>query len=369
VRISGGGRCNVTHNCTDIESLLKNYPRGSKELRQVFSRFAVTDTIEWFTRNGVKLKTEGDGRMFPVTDSSQTIIDCLLDLAKKHNIKIRTGCEVFSIHKKEDGFELKTTAGLIHCQFVVCAIGGHPKKGTYDLVANLGHTIVTPIPSLFTFNMPSEKIRKELQGVVAPEAEVSVQGTKLKYRGPVLITHWGLSGPAVLKLSAFAAELFYEKNYDGEIKVNWTGKSLEENSELIKNLKEQKARSFPRNTNPEGIPSRLWNFFCDEAGLGSTTTWAETGKKEIIKLVELVYSGRYKMEGKTTFKEEFVTCGGVHLKQVDFRTMESRIVSGLYFCGEALNIDAITGGFNFQAAWSTAFVCASAIHTKSSHNS
>ncbi len=361
VRISGGGRCNVTHNCFNNSELIKNYPRGEKELRQVFARFSVKDTIEWFRKEGVLLKTENDGRMFPVTDSSQTIIDLFLELAKKLNIRVQLQTEVFAVSKTENNFQLKTSQGLLQCNKVICSSGGFPKAGAYDFIKNTGHSIVEPLPSLFTFNLPDEEIKKELQGVAVPEARISIAGSKLRYAGPVLITHWGLSGPAVLKLSAFAAELFFRSGYEAQIIVNWLNKDQEEISSMLEQVQQEKKNSLPRNTPLPGMPARLWEFLCTEAELIEGRSWAETGKKQVHKLMNLLYASNYKMKGKSTFKEEFVTCGGVNLKEVDFRTMESKMVPGLFFCGEVLNIDAITGGFNFQAAWSTAFVCAGSV--------
>jgi predicted Rossmann fold flavoprotein len=362
VRISGGGRCNVTHSCFENTELVKNYPRGNKELLQVFSRFDVKDTVNWFKQQSVTLKTEEDGRMFPVSDNSQTIIDCFLGLTERLNIAVKTGCEVHAIRKDGSHFALKTSSGNLVADSVICAIGGHPKSGAYDAIKNLGHTIDSPIPSLFTFNLPGESIKKELQGISVKNAHVQIKDTKLNYHGPVLITHWGLSGPAVLKLSAFAAREFFDLGYTATILVNWAFPLNRNEAELsIKQLQKEKPKASPY-TNPLfNLPKRLWEFLCQTSGIDHARPWAELPNKLLFKLAENTCNGIFKMEGKTTFKEEFVTCGGINLKEIDFKTMQSKIVPGLYFCGEVMNIDGITGGFNFQSAWSTAWLCSQSI--------
>ena len=362
VKVSGGGRCNVTHHCFDNSELIKNYPRGTKELRQVFSRFSVQNTIDWFKQQGIILKTEEDGRMFPYSNDSQTIIDCFLDLAKKLNIKIITQCEVFSIQKSDAVFLLKTNKETFKTDTVICALGGHNKSASYDVLKNLGHTIDQPIPSLFTFNLPNETIKKELQGISVKNAQVFIEGTKLNYNGPVLITHWGLSGPAVLKLSAFAAKDFFDLNYLAKIRVNWVyPEKLNIVLEDLKQIQKEKHKAFPYSNSAFDLPKRLWEFLCEQAEIPSNKPWAEISNKHLTKLAENLVNSSFKMEGKTTFKEEFVTCGGVNLKEIDFKTMQSKLVPNLYFCGEVMNVDGITGGFNFQSAWSTAWVCALSI--------
>jgi predicted Rossmann fold flavoprotein len=361
VLVSGGGRCNVTHSCFDIKQLVKNYPRGEKELMQVFSRFAVEDTIKWFKEQGVELKTEEDGRMFPLSNKSETIANCFLHLSKELSIEIITQCEVQHIQKRES-FEIKTSKGNFEADTVVCSMGGNNKLEGYKLIKDLGHNIISPIPSLFTINLPGEDIKKELQGVAVKEATVSIEKTKFNYTGPVLVTHWGLSGPAVLKLSAFAAPHFFETHYKNNILINWTG-HLKLN-EILEHLSDQKINS-PRsliNKSPQfELPKRLWEFLADKAGILPDTNWSNLSKQHLNKLAEHLYRDVYKMEGKTTFKEEFVTAGGIDLKEINFKTMESKLVNGLFFCGEVLNIDGITGGFNFQSAWSTAYICASSL--------
>jgi len=362
VKVSGGGRCNVTNHTLENSELVKNYPRGSKELVQVFARFSVRNTIHWFKEQGVILKTEEDGRMFPYSNDSQTIIDCFLNLSQKLQIKIITQCEVFSINKNENSFTLKTNKEIFTADSIICAFGGHNKSGAYDLLKNMGHTIDAPIPSLFTINLPKEEIKKELQGISVKQAQVSIEGTKLNYVGPVLVTHWGLSGPAVLKLSAFAAKEFFDKNYVAGIHVNWVY-PLKNHETLIelKRLQKEKHKALPYSNAGFELPKRLWEFLCEQAEISNIKPWAEISNKQLTKLAELCSHSNYKMEGKTTFKEEFVTCGGVNLKEIDFKTMQSKKVPDLYFCGEVMNIDGITGGFNFQSAWSTAWICSQSI--------
>lgn len=361
VLVSGGGRCNVTHHCFDLKQLVKNYPRGEKELMQVFSRFAVEDTIKWFKEQGVELRTEADGRMFPVSNSSETIANCFLGLAKKLKIQIITQCDVQKITKNGQ-FEIKTNKGDFVADALICSMGGNNKSEGYKLIKELGHNIISPIPSLFTINLPGEEIKSELQGVAVKEATVSIEKTKFNYTGPVLVTHWGLSGPAVLKLSAFAAPYFFETNYRNTILINWTGNlKLDEILEELNQTRSAQSKTLVANLTMFGLARRLWEFLVDKAGISRETNWSNISKQYLNKLGEVLYRDVYKMQGKTTFKEEFVTAGGVDLKEVNFKTMESKLVPGLYFCGEVLNIDGITGGFNFQNAWSTAYICASSL--------
>lgn len=357
VRVSGGGRCNVTHHCFDNSELVKNYPRGSKELKQVFSRFSVKDTIEWFEKRGVKLKTEDDGRMFPISNSSETIIDCFMHEVKKHHIKINLQEEVLSIEKTTSKqLNVQTTKQKYLADAVICSIGGHNQLKNYEFIKKAGHTIEKPIPSLFTINIPNNNI-KELMGLSVNHATVKVVGKKHQYTGPVLITHWGLSGPAVLKLSAFAAKDFFEMNYNTEISVNWSGTMNEDEvrNEINKNLN---LKSFVLNSPMFDFPKRLWDHFLAKAEIPSQKPWNELSKKQINKLSQILTADIYKMQGKTTFKEEFVSCGGVNLKEIDFKTMQSKLIPNLFFCGEVIDIDGITGGFNFQSVWSTGFIAA-----------
>jgi predicted Rossmann fold flavoprotein len=362
VRISGGGRCNVTHNCHDVSELIRNYPRGSKELRQVFSRFTVRDTIEWFNDRDVALKTEEDGRIFPVTDDSATIVDCFTGLAAKKGIQIRTSCEVHGVTAVSDkGFSVKTSGGDCSAQVIICASGGHPKSGSYEFIKRLGHKIDPLVPSLFTINLPNDPIRK-LQGIAVESAEIKIAGTKLSETGALLITHWGLSGPAVLRLSAYGAETFHRLGYVADVVVNWSGRhKTTEVTEILERSRKEFSKSFLTNVNPLNLPRRLWEFKLEQSGIKAERPVAEIPNKELSSLASAICEQKFKMTGKTTFKEEFVTCGGVNLKEIDFRTMESKLVPGLYFCGEVLNIDGVTGGFNFQSAWSTAWVAADAV--------
>lgn len=364
VRVSGGGRCNVTNHCFDVNELVKNYPRGSKELKQVFSRFNVSDTIAWFKKRGVNLKTEPDNRMFPDTDSSETIIDCFMYETKKHWIEIRLNEEVLAItqnteQQNEKCLSVRTNNGQYNVDAVICSSGGHNSAKNYNFIQKTGHTISELIPSLFTINLPGNNI-KELMGLSVRNATVRVEKTKHQYTGPVLITHWGLSGPAVLKLSAFAAKDFFDLDYHANIILNWTGDLNGEvvSSDLVTWMKE---KSLIVNTPLYEIPKRLWTFLVEKAEIPDNKPWNELGKKQINKLAEVLTNDVYNMKGKTTFKEEFVTSGGVNLKEIDFKTMQSKIMPNLYFCGEVLDIDGITGGFNFQNAWSTAYVAASSV--------
>ncbi len=361
VLISGGGRCNVTNNCTDVSLLVKNYPRGEKELRQVFSRFGVFDTIEWFKRQGVMLKTEPDNRMFPVSNSSETIINCFMALTSKLNISVKLKTEVTAIiHQKH--FLLKTTQGEITADKIIISAGGHSKAEAYSFIEKLGHTILKPIPSLFTINLPTDPIKKELQGVSVKQAKVSIPQTKYFYSGPVLITHWGLSGPAVLKLSAFAAGYFHAAGYKSVIHVNWAGdlKTHEAEEQLLL-LKKNHGKQLVTTSTTFELPKRLWQYLMSKAGIREDISWANLPNQSIQRLAKLLTEDAFHMQGKTTFKEEFVTAGGVDLKEIDFKTMESKKIPGIYFCGEVINVDGITGGFNFQAAWSTAFLAASSV--------
>lgn len=356
VRISGGGRCNVTHACFENSELIKNYPRGQKELQQVFSQFTTTDTIDWFLKRGVKIKQEQDGRMFPESNNSETIINCFLDEARKHNIEISLSEEVIELKRSSDEILVMTSKKHYTANAVICCIGGHNNLSNYVFLKNSGHTIDELIPSLFTLNLPQSNI-KELMGLSVKNGTVKVNGTKHQYTGPVLITHWGLSGPAVLKLSSFAARDFHKLNYHAGISINWTGNLNEENiKELIAiNIA---SKALVVNSTMFDIPKRLWEFLIHRAEIQNSKPWNELSKKQINKLAQILTNDVYTMQGKTTFKEEFVTSGGINLKEINFKTMESKVFPKLFICGEVLNIDGITGGFNFQNAWSTAWIAA-----------
>ncbi|PZX46412.1 BaiN/RdsA family NAD(P)/FAD-dependent oxidoreductase [Algoriphagus chordae] len=356
VKVSGGGRCNVTHRPMEISKLIKNYPRGEKFLKKVFHKFKSEDTINWFESRGVALKIEADGRMFPVSDSSQSIIDVLLKEAQKLNISIRKSCAIKSIHPVSNQYKLETDAGVFVVDKLIIATGGHPKLDSYSFLKNLNHSVLDPIPSLFTFNTPKESLR-ELMGLSVVDGIVKIQGTKMTYRGPVLVTHWGVSGPAVLKLSAFGAQWLKDQNYAATALINWNGAYGEEEfSSHLKNYMLAHPNRKVRGNSLFEIPSRLWEHFCSRSGIEKEQLYGTLSKKQINKLVQNLFCYNLSVEGKTTFKEEFVTAGGIALNEVNPETLESKFHPNLYFAGEVLNIDGITGGFNFQAAWSTGFL-------------
>jgi predicted Rossmann fold flavoprotein len=341
VKISGGGRCNVTHNCRYSSDLIKNYPRGGKKLKKIFSAFGTLDTVEWFLQKGVTVKVEDDGRMFPNTDNSQSIIDALWKGINEENINVLFSSSVSHIKIIPNGFELLVNKEILYYDKVIVATGGFPKSSSYDWLRSLGITIIPPVPSLFTFNIPKTKITK-LMGVVA-HASIRIKGLKYMEQGPLLITHWGMSGPAVLKLSSWAARDLYDLNYNFEILINWVPSITQEK---IKPALSIESKKKIKNNNPFNLPARLWAYLILKAGIDENQSWNETIKKNKNKLVNVICQDDYVVSGKTTFKEEFVTCGGVSLDQIN----------NLYFAGEVLNVDAITGGYNFQAAWSTGFV-------------
>jgi len=358
VKVSGGGRCNVTNGCDGIDELSKAYPRGGRQLRKAFGRFDNKDTQNWFEKRGVPLVIQDDNCVFPKSQNSQSIIDCFMSEASRLGVDIETGVKIDRI-QPENGklrLEIENQSENRVYDKVIVATGGSPKLSGLRWLEELGHQIAEPVPSLFTFNMPEESI-KQLMGIVIEETLVSVQGTKLKSDGPLLITHWGMSGPAVLKLSAFGARVLSEKGYDFTIQVNWVNEQNVEavRSELLGIIKLSPNKTIA-NYRPYALKERLWHFLIDKSGLSSKMTWSQLGKKNINKLVEQLTNDVYKVKGKTTFKEEFVTCGGVDLSCVDFKTMQSKVVDNLYFAGEVLDIDGITGGYNFQAAWTTGFI-------------
>ncbi|MDZ7658600.1 NAD(P)/FAD-dependent oxidoreductase [Fodinibius sp.] len=360
VRISGGGRCNVTHHCFDPEIMSKAYPRGSRELRWAFEQFQPTDTVSWFEDRGVELKTESDGRMFPTTDDSATIINCLKEEANHHDVDVHTRHRVETITRRSDKkFELsiKNKKSQIF-DAVVIATGGSNRRSTYKWLEDLGHSIVEPVPSLFTFNF-KENIFKDLSGISIENGSVSIAGTSYQHEGPILITHWGLSGPAVLKTSAWAARYLYDQNYDFTIQVNWLHPlNSQEVQQKLKKLRDTNARKTAQKQDTFPIPNRLWNRFLELADIDPKIRWAELSNENIHHLTEQLTNASYDIEGKTTYKEEFVTSGGIPLDEVNMGTMESKKISNLYFAGEVLNIDGITGGYNFQSAWTTGWIAA-----------
>ena len=362
VRISGGGRCNVTHACFEPNELVKFYPRGEKELRGPFHQFCAGDTIEWFEKRGVALKIEDDGRMFPVSNSSQTIIDCFIQATQKLGIKVLTGQSVQSIFNSEISgnrfWKIETQSESYLAQKLILATGSNPK--IWELLQNFGHAIVSPVPSLFTFNIKDSRI-KDLMGLSAT-ARVKIKDSKLVASGPLLITHWGMSGPAVLKLSAWGARILHDKKYQFTIEVNWLNEvETNEAEKLLKNLKQEHAKKAVSKKSPFEFPNRLWESLVLASDIEAETKWADLSKNQIQNLANQLTNGSFQVNGKSTFKEEFVTAGGIDLKEINFKTMESKLHENLYFAGEIVNIDAITGGFNFQNAWTSGFIVANAV--------
>jgi len=359
VKISGGGRCNVTHACFSIADMVKKYPRGGSFLKKAFHQFFTTDTIEWFAQRGIALKTEPDGRMFPQSNLSQTVIDCLLSEAQKYKVQIRLKTAVNRIEKNEDGtFQLHTPAAVIEANAVCIACGGFPKAAHFDWLTQLGHSIASPVPSLFTFNIPQHPITA-LMGISVPHAVLRLGGTKLQQEGPLLITHWGLSGPAALKLSAWAARELATQQYECKLLVNWLpGEHEQSILERFQRIRFDLAAQKIINRNPFALPSRLWEYFLQACGINDAIRWADLPAKEQNKLAKILCNQEFSVKGKTTFKEEFVTAGGITLSEIDVNTMQSKLVPGLFFAGEILDIDGVTGGFNFQNAWTTGWIAA-----------
>ncbi len=356
VKISGGGRCNVTNATFDLNLLAKNYPRGERQLRKAFSQFDAKSTVEWFESRGVPLKIYADNCIFPQANTSQAIIDCLLNEASKLGVELRLNAGVRSMTIEESVFSVVFDDSTISFDRVIVATGGQPKISGLQWISDLGLEIVSPVPSLFTFNMPNNPIRS-LMGNVVEKAVVKIEGTKLEGRGPLLVTHWGMSGPAILQLSAWGARILAEKNYQFKIFVNWLdGKSEADLRLEITKLQQLNADKMLQNANPFPITSKLWLFLLEKHGISSQSRWKEMGNKSINKLINAMLFDPYEVSGKTTFKEEFVTAGGVALNEIDFKTMQCKKIPGLSFVGELLDIDGITGGFNFQAAWTTGFI-------------
>jgi len=359
VKVSGGGRCNVTNACSSISELSKAYPRGGKQLKKIFPQFYTKHTQDWFESREVPLVTQEDQCIFPVSQDSQTIIDCFMHEVERLGIKLITQVGISSIEIKEAFYILKSKDdATFEFDKVIIATGGSPKLQGLKWLEQLGHKIENPVPSLFTFNMPHEPI-KELMGVVVEKAITRIKGEKLSADGPLLITHWGMSGPAILVLSAFGARLLEEKSYSFTVQVNWVN---ELNQQLVQDeltsLSKEFAEKQLKNIRPYYLPTRLWIFLLEKVELDPERRWNEIGKKGINKLLNILTNDQYSVHGKTTFKEEFVTCGGVSLDSINPKTMESKACPGLFFAGEVLDIDAITGGYNFQAAWTTGFVAA-----------
>jgi predicted Rossmann fold flavoprotein len=358
VRVSGGGRCNVTHACFDAREMAKNFPRGSRELIGPFHRFGPADTVAWFRERGVELKTEKDGRMFPVTDNSATIVDCLMQAAAKAGARLQTGCGLRTLAKEPGDAQgrlraVLTTGEEVLADRVLIATGGTKGSAGLSLAEALGHTIIPTVPSLFTFHIEDPRLRG-LEGLAAPAAAAAVPGMRLRETGPILVTHWGLSGPAILRLSAWGARELHDEGYRFTLLVNW---AEPHSPDQARSALEAERVAHPRRkvctANPCGIPARLWERLVGAAGIGADATWSGVSNDALRALVQQATASEFAVTGKSMNKEEFVTCGGVSLAEVDMATMESRMCPGLHFAGEVLDIDGITGGYNFQSAWTT----------------
>lgn len=362
VKVSGGGRCNTTHACFELPALVQKYPRGQNFLKKTFHWFNTTDTIEWFASRGVDLKTEADGRMFPASNDSQTIIDCFLKEADKYKVQVQLQTAVEKITVNDAGiFLLQTTSKTIEANYVCVATGGFPKAHQFDFITNLGHTIEAPVPSLFTFNMPGNPIT-ELMGISVPDAQVKIAGSKIMATGPLLITHWGMSGPAILKCSAWGARELANLGYAFTIRVNWIPTYAEQDLRTAWPLiRSEQGNAKIGGRNPFELPGRLWLHLLEVCGIDAGISWATLTAAAQNKLITTLTAFECKVSGKTTFKDEFVTCGGIKLSEIDANTMQSKRIKGLYFAGEIMDIDGITGGFNFQNAWTSGWIAAKSI--------
>ncbi|GFD76628.1 flavoprotein [Alteromonas sp. KUL156] len=359
VKISGGGRCNVTHACFEPKELTKFYPRGKKELLGPFHKFMTGDTFEWFENRGVPLKIEEDNRVFPETNTSQAIIDCFQNAVDNLGISVLKNHGVNSIYQQDEKWIINTKNQDFEADFVVVAAGS--SKKVWDLCKTLNHTIIEPVPSLFTFNIKDKRII-DLGGISVPNAEVTLAGTNLENSGPLLITHWGLSGPAILKLSAFGARILADKNYQYNVLVNWLGQDTDSVFSTLQELKKSQTKKQVSLKSPfSDIPRRLWERLVMASEIKNNQNWADLSNKQLQNLADQLTKGLFNANGRTTFKEEFVTAGGVDLKEINFKRFESKKHKNLFFVGEVLNIDAVTGGFNFQNAWTGGFICANAI--------
>lgn len=362
VRISGGGRCNVTHACFEPALLVQHYPRGGKALRGAFSRFQPQDTVAWFERRGVRLKTEADGRLFPITDDSETVVNCLMQAAQRSGVQLYTKSGVAQITRLAKGFEVQLKSGAILAADRLLLTTGSSLQG-YRFAQQLGHTIHQPVPSLFTFTVADPELRA-LAGVAVESVQASLilPERKLEQTGALLVTHWGLSGPAILKLSAWGARDLHDHHYQATLQLNWLPSATSEQlwQQLLEVKQQQPKRAIATDC-PFKLPRRLWHYLISRVGIAPEQRWAEVSKKDMQQLLQELHRGQYLIQGKGVFKEEFVTCGGIDLKEVNFKTMESRCCPGLYFAGEVLDIDGVTGGFNFQSAWTTGWLAGQAI--------
>ncbi|MEO6327368.1 MAG: NAD(P)/FAD-dependent oxidoreductase [Ginsengibacter sp.] len=362
VKVSGGGRCNITHSSDSISEMVKNYPRGENFLKKCFHQFFVSDTIKWFQQRGVKLKTEADGRMFPDSNSSQTIIDCLLKEVNNNGVQILMNKEVTQLQIKNGKWKIElANSEPMEVDFVCIACGGYAKPLQFDWLKKLGHSIDEPVSSLFTFNITVDPIKK-LMGISIENVMVKIVGTKFSQRGPLLITHWGFSGPAVLKLSSFAARDLSRLNYNFWILINWLP---DFNEQTLRNkflkLRNELAAQKIINRNPFFFPQRLWEYFLKRSDINENIRWADLPAKQQNLLIRNLCSQTFQVKGKTTFKEEFVTAGGIKLSETEVNTMQSKIVPNLFFAGEVMDVDGITGGYNFQHAWTSGWISGNAI--------
>jgi hypothetical protein len=362
VKVSGGGRCNLTHLCDDIPEMSTCYPRGKNFVKKGFHLFFTKDTVEWFEERGVPVVAESDGRMFPESNTSESIIKCLMTEANRYSVDFRMNCAVSHVEKRNGLFVIRTATGEeLESDFLCIACGGFPKLEQYHWIVSLGHTIKSPVPSLFTFNIPDNPITS-LMGVSVQDAMVRISGTNFKDRGPVLITHWGLSGPAVIRLSALAARELSESGYTFQIRINW---APEENPDTVRQLfvfqRQSHGYAILSSKNPLLLPQRLWFFLLEQSGIPEATKWSDLTSRQQSLLTENICSQCFDVRGKTTFKEEFVTAGGIVTSEIDPQTMESRKVSALFFAGEIMDVDGITGGYNFQHAWTSGWIAAQAI--------
>lgn len=356
VKISGGGRCNVTNATFNTRILSEHYPRGEKFLRKAFEQFNTQDTVHWFESRNVALKTYPDNCIFPLSNDSQSIIDCFLQEARKLGVELQTSHSVENIRKTEKGFEIETNQGQLLADKIIVTVGGQPKSTWFSAIESFGHNIISPVPSLFTFNMPHEPI-KALMGVVVEKARVRIEGQKLLGVGPLLVTHWGMSGPAILQLSAWGARILAENDYQFSILVNWLDEMKEDTlRQAFLQIQKLHGAKMLQNHNPYPIPNRLWLYLLEKNEIKPETRWVDLVGKHANKLINTLINDRYEVQGKTTFKEEFVTAGGINLTEIDVKTMQSNLITGLYFAGEVMDIDGITGGFNFQSAWTTGYI-------------
>ena len=362
VKISGGGRCNVTHACFEPKELVQFYPRGEKELLGPFHQFMTGDTFEWFENNGIPLKIEKDNRVFPESNSSQTIVDCFLNKTKRLGISVLKNHGVTTIQKQDNSWLVITKEQQFVCDAVVMAAGS--SKKVWELSKALRHSIISPVPSLFTFNIKDNRI-KDLLGISVPNATVQLEDTNLEASGPLLITHWGMSGPAILKLSAFGARVLAEKNYEYQVQVDWLSRPTHKIVNVLLNLKKKHSKKQVIVRSPfEEIPKRLWERFVLATTIKTTFNWADVSHDQIDALANQLTKSVFTAKGKSTFKEEFVTAGGVDLREINFKNFESKLQNNLFFVGEVLNIDAVTGGFNFQNAWTGGWLCAKALASR-----